>query len=212
MADKNSFVMYKDWGKLFDMLTDEEAGKMIKSVFMFQETGEVNKESFSDLQNMLFLIISDVFQRDNEKYEIRCEKNRANASNRKQSQANANERKQSVAKRADNDNDNDNDNDDENGSENEGENENDNINNIKEKNSKKKFIPPTFEEVKAYAEERNRTDLAQRFFDYYTAGEWKDKDGKQVKSWKQRFITWEGRNEKPKQPQERVYVRGEDSL
>lgn len=75
-----------------------------------------------------------------------------------------------------------------------------------------KFIPPTFEEVKAYAEERNRTDLAQRFFDYYTAGEWKDKDGKQVKSWKQRFITWEGRNEKPKQPQERVYVRGEDSL
>ena len=210
MADKNSFVMYKDWGKLFDMLTDEEAGKMIKSVFLFQETGEVNKESFSDLQNMLFLIMSDVFQRDNEKYEIRCEKNRANASNRKQSQANANERKQSVAKRADNDNDNDNDN--ENGNENESENENDNINNIKEKNSKKKFTPPTFEEVEAYAKERGREDLAKKFFDWYEAGEWKDGKGNQVKGWKQKFQYWESKNEKPKQPQERVYVRGEDSL
>ena len=64
--------------------------------------------------------------------------------------------------------------------------------------NKNVFVPPTFEEVEAYSKERGREDLAKKFFDYYTAGDWKDKDGKQVKSWKQRFITWEGRNEKPK--------------
>ena len=64
--------------------------------------------------------------------------------------------------------------------------------------NKNVFVPPTFEDVEAYAKERKRSDLAKKFFDYYTAGEWKDKDGKQVKSWKQRFITWESRNEKPK--------------
>ena len=62
--------------------------------------------------------------------------------------------------------------------------------------NKNVFVPPTFEEVEAYAKERGREDLAKRFFDYYSAGEWKDKDGKQVKSWKQRFITWESKNEK----------------
>lgn len=78
--------------------------------------------------------------------------------------------------------------------------------------NKNVFVPPTFEEVEAYSKERGREDLSKKFFDYYTAGEWKDKDGKQVKSWKQRFISWEGRNEKPKEAIERLYVRGEDSL
>lgn len=56
---------------------------------------------------------------------------------------------------------------------------------------KKMFIPPSFEEVKEYATTRGRTDLAKRFFDYYHAGDWKDRNGKPVKNWKQKFITWE---------------------
>lgn len=61
---------------------------------------------------------------------------------------------------------------------------------------KKKFTPPLFDEVKAYATTRGRTDLAKSFFDYYNAGDWKDKDGKAVKNWKQKFITWENYNPK----------------
>lgn len=56
---------------------------------------------------------------------------------------------------------------------------------------KKMFTPPSFEEVKEYATTRGRTDLAKRFFDYYHAGDWKDRNGKPVKNWKQKFITWE---------------------
>ena len=66
---------------------------------------------------------------------------------------------------------------------------------IKEKIYKReKFVPPTMEELKEYAKSRGREDLARKFVDYYEAGNWKDKDGKQVKNWKQKFITWCGRD------------------
>jgi len=55
----------------------------------------------------------------------------------------------------------------------------------------KKFVPPTLEEVQAYCQERgNRIDAA-KFLAYYEAGHWKDSEGKPVKSWKQKIITWE---------------------
>lgn len=57
--------------------------------------------------------------------------------------------------------------------------------------NRKRFIPPTLEEVQAYAKERGREDLAKKFFDYFEAGEWHDSEGKPVKAWKQKFITWE---------------------
>lgn len=60
----------------------------------------------------------------------------------------------------------------------------------------KRFSPPHYEEVKQYSFEKGREDLAQAFFDYYSAGEWKDRDGKQVKSWKQKFIVWMNKNPK----------------
>lgn len=57
--------------------------------------------------------------------------------------------------------------------------------------NRKRFIPPTLAEVQAYAKERGRADLAKKFFDYFEAGEWHDSEGKPVKAWKQKFITWE---------------------
>ena len=84
--------------------------------------------------------------------------------------------------------------------ENENRNRNDNINNNgKRVYKKKEFIPPTYEEVLSYAKERNREDLAKKFYDYFTAGEWVDSNGKKVERWKAKFITWENNTEKPKQ-------------
>ncbi len=77
-----------------------------------------------------------------------------------------------------------------------GENENENkINNSNIIDSINKVIP-TYEEIYKYAEKRGRIDLAKSFYDYYTEGDWKDRDGNEVKNWKQRFIGWEGRNPK----------------
>ena len=70
-------------------------------------------------------------------------------------------------------------------------------NNIKEKKiqkNNKNFIPPTKDEVIEYAKFRNRLDIADRFYDYFSAGNWIDSKGQKVKNWKQKFITWETHN------------------
>lgn len=50
---------------------------------------------------------------------------------------------------------------------------------------------PTREEVKEYAKSRNSNVDPDRFYDYFSEGNWIDSKGNPVKSWKQKFITWE---------------------
>ena len=61
---------------------------------------------------------------------------------------------------------------------------------------RKRFVPPTLEEVQAYCRDRNKHVDPKRFFDYYEQGGWKDSKGNSVKNWKQKLITWE--NKEPK--------------
>lgn len=76
---------------------------------------------------------------------------------------------------------------------------NNNINNkqtnnkeyIKEK--EQKFIKPTLEEIESYSTERNSNVDCKKFFDYYELSDWKDKNDIQIKNWRHKFITWEGR-------------------
>ena len=66
--------------------------------------------------------------------------------------------------------------------------------NKKENNTtkeKKKFIPPSFEEVEAYCKERNSSVNPKDFFDYFDTGHWIDSRGEPVRNWKQKIITWE---------------------
>ena len=55
----------------------------------------------------------------------------------------------------------------------------------------REFIPPTLEDVKAYCKERSSPVDPQKFFDYFTAGGWKDAKGNPVRNWKQKLLTWE---------------------
>lgn len=70
---------------------------------------------------------------------------------------------------------------------------------------KVEFIPPTLEEIKAYAIERDRLDLVDKFFSYYQTSEWKDNRGKKVKNWKLKFVSWENNNPKPKEQPNSTY-------
>lgn len=62
--------------------------------------------------------------------------------------------------------------------------------------SSKKFTPPTIQEVHEYAKEIDILDsgkAAKLFFNHFTADPdnlWVDSQGKAVKSWKQKFNTW----------------------
>ena len=70
-----------------------------------------------------------------------------------------------------------------------------------------RFVPPTLEEVRAYVKDRNSPVDPQKFFDYFSTGNWIDSKGQPVRNWKQKLITWEGRQQvtnsqdKPQQPQ-----------
>lgn len=63
------------------------------------------------------------------------------------------------------------------------------------KAKRKKFVPPSLDEVKQYVAEKGLAIDARRFFDFYTEGEWHDGGGKPVKNWKQKALTWDRREQ-----------------
>lgn len=81
-----------------------------------------------------------------------------------------------------------------------------NIEPVKQEKIKKnkEFTPPTLEEVKEYFKSRNLLEsTAQRFYDYYTAGCWKDGKGDRIKNWKQKVISvWDKPENKIKTEQQ----------
>ena len=78
----------------------------------------------------------------------------------------------------------------------------------------KKFIPPFLEDIEKYVLEKKLKVDAKQFYDYFTEGKWVDSNGKQVKNWKQKILTWNGYSDKPKQEKKtnfngREYEAGE---
>lgn len=60
---------------------------------------------------------------------------------------------------------------------------------------RKRFSPPTLEEVRAYCEERKNGIDPERFIDFYSARGWQFKNGQPVKDWKACIRTWEKRDD-----------------
>lgn len=58
-------------------------------------------------------------------------------------------------------------------------------------NKRKRFTPPTIDEVKAYCIERHNNVDAERFIDYYETNGWVQGKGKPIKDWKAAVRTWE---------------------
>lgn len=110
--EQKSFVLYTDYAKHVDLLSDQEAGQLMKSLFRFVE--DQTEPRFTGALNMCFSFISDQIKRDKEKYNDVCQK-RAEAGRKggRQKQANianATSAKQKQANLSDNDSDTDNDN------------------------------------------------------------------------------------------------------
>ncbi|MCR5816629.1 MAG: DUF6291 domain-containing protein [Ruminococcus sp.] len=104
-TDHNSFVMYKDWGKHFDMLEDEEIGRLMRAVYAYVK-GEQPPVIKDRAVSMLFNMMKDCFDRDGEKWAEICERNRKNAlkGGRPKKPSGFSEN-QTVAKKPDNEND-----------------------------------------------------------------------------------------------------------
>ena len=68
---------------------------------------------------------------------------------------------------------------------------------------RRSFKPPTLEEVQAYCAERGSKVDAWKFYDYFSTPDdmgrtWIDSEGKPVRNWKQKIITWEKKQRTPK--------------
>lgn len=74
--DKNSFLIYLDYQEQFDLLTDEEAGKLIKAIIKYEKTGEIT--NLEGMAKMAFSFIKQQLDRDDEKWKEEKQK-RSNA-------------------------------------------------------------------------------------------------------------------------------------
>lgn len=77
---KDSFILYLEQKEILDMLTDEEAGKLIKAIFEYEETG-IMPELEKTLQ-LAFIPIKGCLDRNKEKYEKVVERNKKNIEKR----------------------------------------------------------------------------------------------------------------------------------
>ena len=74
---KKSFTAYCDWIELFEELTDEEAGKLVKH--MFRYVNDMNPEAPDRVTKLTFTPIKNTLTRDLKKWEEKREKNKQNA-------------------------------------------------------------------------------------------------------------------------------------
>lgn len=74
--DKASFLMYLDYQEQFDLLTDEQAGQLIKAIIKYEKTGKIPE--LDGMLKMAFSFIKTQLDRDREKYNKKCEKNKEN--------------------------------------------------------------------------------------------------------------------------------------
>lgn len=117
MKAKDSFILYTDQKAVVDKLSDEQAGKIMKAIYEYTTTGEL-----PELDNLLDLVITPfitAIDKNNDRYNEVCEKNRKNGSKggRPKNKTEENRpllekpKKPTAFKKTLNDNDNDSDND-----------------------------------------------------------------------------------------------------
>lgn len=122
----DSFILYTSYYALIEGLTDEQLGQLTRAIFLYARDGKtINLEP---VVRMAFAFIKDNIERNQDKYQAKCEKNRQIALERERKKREAREKagNTNVHERArtcenntnvherspyDNDNDNDNDND-----------------------------------------------------------------------------------------------------
>ena len=109
---KDSFILYLEHKNVFDILTDEEAGKLIKAIFEYEEKDEL--PNLEKSLQLAFIPIRNSLDRNQEKYEEKCQKNRENGLKGGRPRKNQTVNKKTEwfsekPKKADNDNDHDND-------------------------------------------------------------------------------------------------------
>lgn len=76
---KKNFLLEKEQQDVFETLTDEEAGKLIKGIFRYLNTGD---SGLTGMMNAIFIPIKKSIDKNEENYKKICERNRENIKKR----------------------------------------------------------------------------------------------------------------------------------
>lgn len=74
--DKVSFLIYLEYEEHFNLLTDKQLGQLIRAIMEYEKTRVEPK--LSGTVKMAFSFIKAQLDRDREKYESKCAKNKEN--------------------------------------------------------------------------------------------------------------------------------------
>lgn len=186
---------YYSYRKKLEKLSDQEVGRLVRSLLEYGETGET--EELAGRESIAFDFIADDINRAKAAYEERCAKNQRNIEKRYARQDDTNvydgirtntnvyETYQTKDKPKDKTKDKTKDN---------------SLppNGVSDTRAKR-FTPPTLDDVSAYIRERGSNVDAQRFLDFYTAKGWMVGKNR-MKDWKAAVRTWEKRDSEQNKP------------
>lgn len=176
MTDKKGkyVPIFLDWLDVTQDLTAEEKGNLIDAVVSYA-AGKEYEHLLAGGAKIAFRFLKGQVDRNKDISEKRSE---ARRNKQEENETNENKTEQTESKLP---------------KEKEKEKEKD-----KDKENKKRFVPPTVEEVSDYCNERNNGINPQRFVDYYAARGWVLSNGKKVSDWRACVRTWEARNNQVK--------------
>lgn len=198
MASKETFVLYKSYLQKTERLSNEQLGILFRAILR-HESG-LDLPEMDALTEMAFDFIRVDLDSNAEKYDEECERNRKNANKRwHKEDATAFDRIQPHTKDAtasewmptDTDSDT--------------ESESDNKNKYIERETRKRFVPPTEEEVEAYRKEKGYDVDPAEFVNFYASKGWMVGKNKMV-DWHRSLAGWASRQAKSKSPPKKKFV------
>ena len=199
---KKTLILFTELKEVFDTLSDEQAGQLIKAIFEYEQTNIL-----PDLQGLLkivFIPIRQSIDRNRVKYDNVCERNKENIGKR----WNKNNTKNTSGKIGINKNTKNTDKDKDKDKDKDSDKDSDKDNKNKKENDITLHLVIDYFSSNGYSE-----DSAIKFYNYYDSSNWVDTNGKKVKSWKQKAIgVWFKPENLKKQDNKKVsYVSTEDN-
>lgn len=173
-----SFNAYHSYLEAISPLNDEERGRLFTALLLYSKTGECPQ--LTGNERFIFPSMKGQIDRDRQKYDAKCARNRDNVKRRWESES-------CVPIRSYTNDTKDKDKE----KEKDKEKDKDSIILGDRKKGAKRFTPPTVEQIQAYCMERKNKVDSQRFYDFYTANGWKQGKGKPIVDWKAAVRTCE---------------------
>ena len=199
-----SFNAYHSYLEAISPLNDEERGRLFTALLLYSKTGECPQ--LTGNERFIFPSMKGQIDRDRQKYEAKCARNRDNVKRRWESESCVPIRSYTNDTK-----------DKEEDKEKDKEKDKDSIILGDRKKSAKRFTPPTVDQVLAYCRERRNMVDPQRFVDFYEANGWKQGKGKPIVDWKAAVRTWEreevsragnSRNDRAGRPDQEIVFPG----